>query len=80
MTYILHREVRPVYNASASVVIKVGITLTQIFDMVSTNCGDTGECSQISRNGPELKQTDGAGDVTPDSYMVKKTKKNIAFL
>ena len=29
------REVRPVYNASKAVVVKVGITLTQIFDMVS---------------------------------------------
>ena len=31
------REVRPVYNASKAVVVKVGITLTQIFDMVSIN-------------------------------------------
>ncbi len=29
------REVRPVYNASHAVVVRVGITLTQIFDMVS---------------------------------------------
>ena len=29
------REVRPVYNASHTVEVKVGITLTQIFDMVS---------------------------------------------
>ena len=29
------REVRPVYNASHAVEVKVGITLTQIFDMVS---------------------------------------------
>ena len=29
------REVRPVYNASHPVEVKVGITLTQIFDMVS---------------------------------------------
>ena len=29
------REVRPVYNASKPVVVRVGITLTQIFDMVS---------------------------------------------
>ena len=29
------REVRPVYNASQKVVVRVGITLTQIFDMVS---------------------------------------------
>ena len=29
------REVRPVYNASSAVRIQVGITLTQIFDMVS---------------------------------------------
>ena len=29
------REVRPVYNATKAVVVKVGITLTQIFDMVS---------------------------------------------
>ena len=29
------REVRPVYNASHKVVVSVGITLTQIFDMVS---------------------------------------------
>ena len=28
------REVRPVYNASKPVVVRVGITLTQIFDMV----------------------------------------------
>ena len=28
------REVRPVYNASHAVVVNVGITLTQIFDMV----------------------------------------------
>ena len=34
LLYIL-REVRPVYNASSAVFIKVGITLTQIFDMVS---------------------------------------------
>jgi hypothetical protein len=32
------REVRPVYNASHAVVVRVGITLTQIFDMVSTCC------------------------------------------
>ena len=31
------REVRPVYNASKAVVVRVGITLTQIFDMVSSN-------------------------------------------
>ena len=30
------REVRPVYNASHPVEVKVGITLTQIFDMVSS--------------------------------------------
>ena len=29
------REVRPVYDAHKPVVVKVGITLTQIFDMVS---------------------------------------------
>ena len=29
------REVRPVINASQAVVVRVGITLTQIFDMVS---------------------------------------------
>ena len=28
------REVRPVYNASKAVVVRVGITLTQVFDMV----------------------------------------------
>ena len=32
------REVRPVYNASHAVEVKVGITLTQIFDMVSQLC------------------------------------------
>ena len=31
------REVRPVYNASQAVVVRVGITLTQIFDMVREN-------------------------------------------
>ena len=31
------REVRPVYNASKAVVVRVGITLTQIFDMVSSH-------------------------------------------
>ena len=31
------REVRPVYNASQAVVVRVGITLTQIFDMVSSH-------------------------------------------
>jgi len=31
------REVRPVYNASSAVFIKVGITLTQIFDMDEKN-------------------------------------------
>ena len=31
------REVRPVYNASKAVVVRVGITLTQIFDMVSAS-------------------------------------------
>ena len=38
LTYLMEnydREVRPVYNASDQVVVKVGITLTQIFDMVS---------------------------------------------
>ena len=37
LTYLMEnydREVRPVYNASDQVVVKVGITLTQIFDMV----------------------------------------------
>eukprot|EP00090_Calanus_glacialis_P013356 TRINITY_DN21999_c0_g1_i1.p1 TRINITY_DN21999_c0_g1~~TRINITY_DN21999_c0_g1_i1.p1 ORF type:complete len:548 (-),score=90.05 TRINITY_DN21999_c0_g1_i1:452-2095(-) len=31
------REVRPVYNASKAVVVRVGITLTQIFDMDEKN-------------------------------------------
>jgi len=31
------REVRPVYNASQAVVVRVGITLTQIFDMDEKN-------------------------------------------
>ena len=38
LTYLMEnydREVRPVYNASHPVEVKVGITLTQIFDMVS---------------------------------------------
>lgn len=38
MTHLMEnydREVRPVYNATKAVVVKVGITLTQIFDMVS---------------------------------------------
>ncbi len=35
MYLLLFREVRPVYNASHAVVVRVGITLTQIFDMVS---------------------------------------------
>ena len=38
LTYLMEnydREVRPVYNASHAVEVKVGITLTQIFDMVS---------------------------------------------
>ena len=30
------REVRPVINVSTAMKVKVGITLTQIFDMVST--------------------------------------------
>jgi hypothetical protein len=30
-----NREVRPVVNASTPVVVHVGITLTQIFDMVN---------------------------------------------
>ncbi len=32
-----NREVRPVVNASTAVVVHVGITLTQIFDMVRKN-------------------------------------------
>ena len=39
-TYLMknyNREVRPVVNASTAVVVHVGITLTQIFDMVSWN-------------------------------------------
>ena len=34
MSFSLYREVRPVYNASHAVAVRVGITLTQIFDMV----------------------------------------------
>ena len=37
MSYLMEsydREVRPVYNASKAVEVRVGITLTQIFDMV----------------------------------------------
>jgi hypothetical protein len=36
-----NREVRPVVNASTAVVVHVGITLTQIFDMVRKNNLDT---------------------------------------
>ena len=42
LTYLMDhydREVRPVYNASKAVEVRVGITLTQIFDMVSINQG-----------------------------------------
>ncbi|TRY67632.1 hypothetical protein TCAL_14683 [Tigriopus californicus] len=38
LTYLMQnydREVRPVFNFSDTVQVKVGITLTQIFDMVS---------------------------------------------
>lgn len=40
LTYLMQnydREVRPVFNFSDTVQVKVGITLTQIFDMVSEN-------------------------------------------
>ena len=48
-----NREVRPVINASTPVVVHVGITLTQIFDMVR---GAATICQKTIRQtiGPKL--------------------------
>jgi hypothetical protein len=44
-----NREVRPVVNASTPVVVHVGITLTQIFDMVTVR----GQCYDLKIFSPK---------------------------
>jgi hypothetical protein len=52
-----NREVRPVVNASTPVVVHVGITLTQIFDMVNKMDTKTNRRRKDTRTNEKKGQT-----------------------